>query len=177
MRKLILTHGLIAGGIVILSIIFTMYLAGDDPQIAGLEWLGYLTMLVALSIIFFGIKRYRDHELGGVIGFGTAFRLGMGVTLVASLVYVVAWEINLVLTDYAFIHDYTNAVIEDQKEAGLSGEELQQFIEGMELAKERYNNPFFRLPITFMEIFPVGVLITLLSSALLRKGGFLAAAP
>ena len=40
-------------------------------------------MIVALSVIFLGVKRYRDQELGGVIRFGTAFMLGLGIAAVA----------------------------------------------------------------------------------------------
>ena len=38
-----------------------------------------------------------------------------------------------------------------------------------------YANPLFRLPTTFVEMFPMGVLISLLSAALLRNSRFLPA--
>ena len=43
----------------------------------------------------------------------------------------------------------------------------------MDEFRRQYANPFFRLPMTFVEIFPVGVLISLISAGLLRNSRFL----
>ena len=175
MRKIILTHGLLSGAIIIGSILLSLTLAGENESMKFLEWLGYLVMIAAFSMIFIGIKRYRDHELGGVIRFGTAMLLGLGITLVASFIYVVAWEVNLELTDHAFIEEYTQGVIQAKEAEGVSGVELEALVTEMATLKERYANPLFRMPMTFLEIFPVGLLISLLAAALLRNSRFLPA--
>ena len=90
-----------------------------------------------------------------MIRFGTGVLLGLGITLVASVIYVAAWEVYLAMTDYAFIDDYAQSM--------LSSEEAAD-------AARRYANPAFRLPVTFLEIFPVGLLITLASAGLLKRG-------
>ena len=168
MRKIILTFGSIAGLVIIGSIILGALLARSESTKFS-ELAGYLVMIVALSVIFVGIKRYRDRELGGVIKFGPALLLGLGISLVAGVVYVVSWEVYLSVTDYAFIHEYTQATIEAKKAAGLSGEDLDALVASMETMRQRYANPLFRLPMTFLEIFPVGLLISLISAAVLRK--------
>ena len=40
---------------------------------------------------------------------------------------------------------------------------------------EMYANPLIRMPITFIEIFPVGLVISLIAAALLRNSRFLPA--
>ena len=175
MQKLIIFYGLISGIIVIVSFIIGMFLANNEAGTRFAELSGYLIMILALSLIFIATKRYRDEHLGGVIKFGTAFRLGLGITLVASLIYVIGWEINLALTDYSFIEDYTEQLIEEKRAEGVSEAELTSEIEKMEAMKEQYSNILYRLPITFLEIFPVGLLISLLSSLLLKNRKFLAA--
>lgn len=170
MQRIILIYGAGAGLAVILSIILGIMLSDGAETPQGQQLLGYLIMLVALSLIFVGIKRYRDQHLGGVIRFGTAIGVGIGIAAVAGVVYVVVWEIYLALTDYAFIDAYTRGVIAGQQEEGVTGAELQALTERMATLKARYANPLFRLPMTFLEIFPVGALITLLSAAILRKG-------
>ncbi len=174
-KKTILTYGAISGIIIIGSIILGTYYAGqaDQPRFSHLA--GYLIMIVALSCIFVGVKRYRDHELGGVIRFGTAFLLGLGITAVASAVYVAAWEVNLSLTDYAFAEDYVESVIADKAAAGVQGADLEAEVAKMENFKRQYANPMFRVPVTFLEIFPVGLLIALISAAVLRNSKILPA--
>jgi hypothetical protein len=39
-----------------------------------------------------------------------------------------------------------------------------------------YRNPLYRIPITFVEIFPVGLIVALVSAALLRNPRLLPAA-
>ena len=175
MQKTILTYGLIAGAIVVAGSPLNLFLDASSEHLAALEWLGYAVMIVAFSVIFIGIKGYRDNELGGVIGFGTAFLIGFGITLVASVFYVVGWEINLAITDYAFINDYTQALIQEKQASGVS-EERVAFTAEMNVMTERYANPLFRVPITLLEILPVGLLITLVSSAVLRNSRVLPAA-
>ena len=171
MKRIILTYGLIAGTIVIASAILGLELVevGESETMANLEYVGYLVMLVALSVIFVGIKKYRDQELGGVITFGTAALVGLGISAIAGVVYVAVWEVYLVMTNYAFMDDYVASVIAAKEAEGVAATELQETIASMEAMREQYRNPLFRLPITFLEIFPVGVLITLISSAFLRK--------
>lgn len=45
----------------------------------------------------------------------------------------------------------------------------------MQRFKNQYTHPLFRMPMTFTEIFPVSVLVSRISAALLRKPGFLSA--
>jgi uncharacterized membrane protein len=170
-----LVYGAISGAIVIGSTTAGISALGDDGLSAFPEWLGYLIMLLALTLIFVGIKRYRDQEQGGVITFGKATLVGLGIAAVAGVVYVVAWEAYLAATDYAFIDQYTTAYVANREAEGVAGPELEAVTAEMEAMKESYANPLFRLPITFLEIFPVGLLIALLSAALLRKSTFLPA--
>lgn len=176
MQRIILIYGASAGLAVILSIILGLMVSdgAETPQVQ--QWLGYLIMLVALSLIFAGIKRYRDQHLGGAIRFGKALLVGLGIAAVAGVVYAVVWEIYLALTDYAFIDAYTQGVMARQRAEGVAGAELQALTDDLATLKARYANPLFRLPMTFLEIFPVGAVITLISAALLRRGRTIATA-
>jgi hypothetical protein len=169
MARIIGVYGGLAGLIIIVSLILGQVVTGGEGSMPLLEWLGYLIMLVALSMIFVGIRAYRDRELGGVIRFGTALSLGLGMALLASVIYVAAWEVYLALTDYAFINEYTQSVINDQQAQGVTGKELDAVIAEMEAMKVSYAKPVYRVPMTFLEIFPVGALVSLVSAAFLRR--------
>ncbi len=175
MKRTIWLYGSISGAVIIGSMIVTMNLAGTGSDLADSEWLGYLTMIVALSVIFLGVKRYRDQELGGVIRFGTAFMLGLGIAAVASLAYVIIWEVYLSATDYAFMRDYTQSILEARMAEGLSDAAMQVEIDSMNKLEAQYANPLYRLPITFLEIFPVGLLVALGAAGVLRNSKVLPA--
>ena len=174
MTRIILTYGLISGVVTILGIMATLAAADGAPHS---PWLGYLIMLVALSAILVGVKQYRDQHLGGVIRFWNALLLGLGIALVASAAYVTVWEIYLALTDYAFMDHYTAAMLEAKRAAGVRGAAYARAVAEMETLQRQYANPLFRIPVTFVEIFPVGLLVALVSAALLRNPKFLPARP
>lgn len=168
MLRIALTYGTISG-VASITVIMLGLLMADDVPSAGSQAVGYLIMLVALSIIFFGVKRHRDINCAGVIRFFPALGLGLLITAVAGVAYVIVWEIYLAFTGPAFIESYTAGYIDQQIAAGLAGEELEELRVQMATMVERYANPLFRIPITFTEILPVGVLISLISAAILRN--------
>lgn len=83
MKKIILINGLIVGIVIIGTYFLSTASDSDTGHLAGQVWLGYLVMIVAFSLIFFGIKQYRDRELGGVIRYRTGVTVGLGITLVS----------------------------------------------------------------------------------------------
>ena len=169
MKKLILVYGAISGLVIIVINTLSIELG------IGHEWLGFLVMFIAFSSIFVAVKQYRDDTLGGVIRFSTGFLVGLGITVIASLVYVLVWELYLAMTDYAFIDAYTASIIEGQQAAGASDAELAATIANMETIRQQYANPLLRLPMTFIEVFPIGILISLISAIILRESKTLAA--
>ncbi len=177
MLKTILTYGLIAGCVVAIPMLLQATVLNGHPPLAYAMLIGYATMLIALSAVFIGIKRYRDTQLGGVIRFWPALALGLGISVVASVMYVLAWEGTVAVTHMDFATGYANALIKQKQAAGVTGAQLEQFVAEMEKFQAAYANPFFRLPMTFIEIFPVGVLVSLISAALLRNARLLPARP
>lgn len=173
MLKRILSYGAVAGLIVGIELsVFTVMMNGNVSGPWGYV-LGYATMLVALSAVFIAIKRHRDADLGGVIKFWPAFGLGIGISIIAGIVYVAAWEATQAITHLDFGESYAKSLIQEQVAKGVSGEALAKFTAEMERFKRQYANPLYRLPMTFAEIFPVGLLVSLVSAGLLRNSRFL----
>lgn len=165
MKRIIVSYGTIAGLVII--VINTLNLLFGRGQ----AWLGFLVMFIAFSSIYVAIKQYRDQTLGGVITFRTALLLGLGISAIAGVVYVVVWELYLAVTDYGFIDSYVNTIVENKKLAGASEAELTKVLIETEHFRTQYANPLFRLPMTLLEVFPVGVLVSLISAAALRNHG------
>jgi hypothetical protein len=175
MFRNILKFGLIAG-LVVGIIDFALFAsAGDKPHFENGMLIGYSIMLVALSMVFVGIKQHRDKDLGGVIRFWPAFGMGVAISLIAGIFYVVAWEASQAVTGADFTTTYSNAVLEQARAKGESAAELAKMAAEMAQFKLQYANPMWRLPMIFTEIFPVGVLVSLVSALLLRNPRFLSA--
>lgn len=174
MKKVVLKFGLIAGAIVSIALLVGINLmTGPDGKadMDGGAIFGYTSMIVALSLIFFGIRSYRDGELGGQISFGKAFKIGLLITLVASVMYVVTWMVyyhTSNMTD-AFGEQYNDHLMETMREQGKSEAEISQKIaENDAFMKVYESNPIVMFGVSLLEIFPVGLVITLLSSFILK---------
>lgn len=166
--KYALTYGTLAG-LVIISVMMTGILAADRDSFFASMWFGYLVMLVAMTFMFVGVKRYRDIEHGGVIRFKPAFLMGLGIAAVAAIAYILVWEAYLAFTGYRFMDDYLAGMAADLRAEGRSAADVAREMEGYEWMRANYPNPLIRIPLTFTEIFPIGLLAALVSAALLRN--------
>jgi pheromone shutdown protein TraB len=175
MLRIILIYGAVAGVIVGAPMLWGMLTTdpnGPMPENGAL--VGYATMLVALTAVFLGVKQYRDKEKGGVIKFLPALGVGLGISAVASLGWVIAWEISLVVTKFDFTAAYFGQLIEQAQAEGATDKVAKLQGEQASFA-EMYANPLYRVPITFVEMFPLGAVISLVTAGLLRNSRFLPA--
>src|ERR1041385_1009558 len=125
---------------------------------------GYANMVLSFMLVFFGIRSYRENIGGGTITFGRAFAVGILITLISSALYVIAWEI-MYFGIPSFGERFMTMCVAHVKSSGASPEVIQA-----ELDQLKYlNNPFINAAMAFAEPFPVGLIITLVSAAILRK--------
>jgi hypothetical protein len=174
--KYVFVYGMLAGLVVITVMCTGFFLAPGHDNIMHTLWFGYLVMLVALTFIFVGMKRYRDIERGGVIKFFPAFGLGVAIAFVAGLCYAAGWEAYLAATHYSFMDEYIAGIRHAREAAGVTGPALAREMADLETLRVQYQNPLFRIPMTFIEIFPVGLLVAIVAAALLRNPKFLRSA-
>jgi len=169
LKKTVLTFGIISGVIVAVLMSINTFFAdriGFDRAII----VGYTTMLVAFLLVFFGIKSYRDNIGNGEITFGRAFTVGILITLITCVFYVVSWEILY----YTFLHDfpekYGNYLIEKARASGATTEQIAQTLQEVKDMKALLDNPLVAPALIFIsEPLPVGLVMTLISAAILRK--------
>ena len=174
MKRIIVTYGIISGIIVAVLMFLTMPLWDSGVVNFGNGMVvGYTTMVIALSLIFFAIRSYRDNVNGGAITFWKGMQIGLVITLIASVMYALAWEVcyNTVASD--FIDHMNEYRLKELTEAGGSAEEVEKMKTEMAEFEVMYSNPVIRFAFSMLEIFPVGLIISLISSGLLRKREFL----
>lgn len=165
MKKIVLIYGLSAS--LFISGISLVFLWSAKEHTS--EWLGYLIMIVGLSLTFIAIKQYRDKNLGGIITFSKAFQVGILVTLIACAFYVASWEVYYQNSGENFIQDYQSSYVENLRSQGTPEHEINDAINEMTSFAKQYENFFFRIFITLIEILPVGFIVTLISAFLLKN--------
>jgi ethanolamine transporter EutH len=170
MKKVVWTFGLICGGILgAMTAVMTALGAHSAESFDHAEILGYTIMVLAFLLVFFGIRSYRETAGRGTVSFGKAFQVGILVTLVASAIYVLTWEIVYYKLVPDFGDQYAAHMLEKMKAKGESAQAIEAATKEMAKFKEMYRNPVYNSGMTFMEVFPVGLVVTLVSAAILRK--------
>src|SRR5215204_4339970 len=162
MRKNVLVFGLISGLIITGMMLYSAAKIYNSKEFQGNDVIGYAAMIAAFSFIFVGIKNFRDRYNNGIISFGKAFKIGLFITLVASTIYVVVWLIDYYLFVPDFIDKYATCVINEAKSDGATQVELNNKATEMAKFKELYKNPLFVILITYSEVFPVGLVVSVI---------------
>ena len=170
MRKIILINGFIAGVIVsafMLSSWILMqngYLDMNNGMLVG-----YTTMVISLSLIFFGIKTYRDQYNAGRVSFGKGLTIGLLITLIASILYAASWQVFSYTVATDFSEAYIDHQLEELRSEGVAEAEIQEERAVLERNAKLYDIPVVRFLITMMELLPVGLIISLIAAGILRK--------
>jgi len=131
--------------------------------------IGYSAMLMAFLLVYFGIRSYRDNEQAGRLTFGKGLLVGTLITIVSSLFYVAAWEFVYFKLMPDFWDRYSTYAVDTLKKSGASAETVAQREKEMKAFKATYDQPLMNAAFTLVEPLPVGLLVTLVSAAVLRK--------
>jgi hypothetical protein len=168
MKKTVLTFGLIAG--LIISVLMDGSLLLADKIGSGHSMaIGYTIMVASFLLIYFGVRSYRDNDLAGEISFGRAFACGILIALVTTICYVAMWEVLYFNFIPHFMDGYFAAQIHHVQASGLDPATIAAKVAAIQRSAQLYQNPFVNMAYTFIEPFPVGLIITLVSAAVLRR--------
>lgn len=169
MKKNVIVFGLISGGLIAAWCVGSIAYCYAVNNFKGNMLLGYAAMVLALSLVYAGVKNYRDKYNNGIIAFGKAFQLGLYIALVASTIYVIAWAVDY----YVFIPDFTDKyaiqILREAHNSGASKAEISRQIASVASVKEMYKSPVIFVLLTYLEIFPVGLVVSLITALILKK--------
>jgi len=173
MRKIVLVYGSISG--LLMVAMFVISFALMEAGILSFdtsELFGYTVMIVVMSLIFFGVKSFRDKHSNNAITFGKAFKVGVSIAAVASFFYATGWEVyynTMPDVKETFMQRYTDMTIKKMQYDGKTQEEIDAKLVEMKSFAQMYENPFIRYGMTLMEIFPLSLVIALISAGILRR--------
>jgi hypothetical protein len=131
--------------------------------------IGYTTMVLSFLLIYFGVRSYRDNVAGGRVGFGRAFTVAILIGAVASACYVAAWEVYFFNYNPDFLTKYQARELARARERGESDAEIAKRQAADEKLARIYQNPIYNSAMTFMEPFPVALVVSLVSAGVLSR--------
>jgi len=169
MKKIVIVFGLISGAISSAMMFLTLpFMRSGAINNHNGYIIGYTAIFLSFLLVFFGIRTYRENA-GGAITFGRGFSVGILITLISCVFYVASWEIIY----FRFMPDYGDKyaarTIDAMRAKGATDAAIAAKTKEMEKFKAMYNNALFNIAMTFIEPFPVGLIVTLVSAAILRK--------
>lgn len=169
MKKNVWIFGLLSGLVIAVFMLISAGLCHSDPNYEGSMILGYAGMLLAFSFVFVGIKNYRDKYAGGAITFVQALKVGGLIALISSTMYVVVWLFDFYIFMPDFMDSYIAHVITQAKKEGASQAEINKQIADMAGYRDMYKTPFGVIALTYMEVLPVALVVTLISALILQR--------
>jgi hypothetical protein len=168
MKKTVLTFGLLSGavsaGMMFATVPFIDRIGFDKGAIVG-----YTGIVLSFLLVFFGVRSYRENVGGGKVTFGRALAVGMLITLISCVCYVVAWEILYFNFLPDFSEKYASYAVARVKAQGGSEQAVEATRQQMEAFKKMYDNPLMNAGLTFLEPLPIGLVVAAISSVVLRK--------
>jgi len=116
MKSTVIKYGIC--GLVTGLIIFTLHLVLGIKNLdySTNEILGYVSIFLSLSFVFFGIKHYRDKVNSGSITIGKAISIGLIISFLVGLGIAFADFIYTKFIDPAFFSNYEKMLIEQGNE-------------------------------------------------------------
>src|SRR3982074_2997797 len=147
MKKTVLTFGLISGAISSLLMGATLPFLHNIGFNKGLV-IGSTAIVLSFLLVFFGIRSYRDNAGNGQITFKKAFAVGISITLISCIFYVVTWEVLYFTFLHNFMDKYSAYMVEKLKTSGASAAAVQAQLEQLKKYKQMYENPLFNAAVT-----------------------------
>lgn len=161
MRKTVGKYGVLAAGLMSALMIGPYLVMDVGALVAGSAWIevvGYAAILAAMTLVFFAIREHRERNLGGRLRFRTGLLLGLSVTTVAALLFGLATVLL-----YAWLGpEQTDALMQAYVERSGGGTDYES-------QRALWLNPWFQGAVMAATALPVGVIVSLVSAALLRR--------
>ena len=168
MKKTVLTFGLISGAIAILTMLATI------PFIRSMEhgkadFLGYTSFVLTALLVFFGIRSFRENTGSGRISFGRGLAVGVLITLVSWVCFAAAFQIVYFKVVPDFGDKFSVCMVERVRASGGSQQKIDEAAKRASTFKGLWDNPLTNAALTFATSVPIGLAVSAISAAILRR--------
>ncbi|MEX0288779.1 MAG: DUF4199 domain-containing protein [Flavobacteriaceae bacterium] len=167
MKNTVLRYG-IYGGVAICGLFLLSWFIGGELDYTTQEVIGYASMIVSLSFVYFGVRHFRDKENSGTINFKKALLVGVLISLITALAFGILDVIYVKFINPDFMTEYYDTLIAELRET-LPPAEFEIERQKMESQREMFSNTFMSFLVMFLTVFVIGFIISLISALLLQR--------
>ena len=168
MQKTILRFGLYGVAVMTSILLVEFFAFGTSYNWDVQEIVGYVTIILSLLFVFFGIRHWRDNYNGGRLTFGKGLLIGTLISLFPSLAFGVLTIIEMHFIDPDFSDKYYGHYVEKLK-ASTPGDKLPEALAKLEAEREMFSSPIAQFGFMFLTVFLIGIVITVISSLVLQR--------
>lgn len=172
MLRFILRFGLVSGLLMVGLFILSWVVVGNNPDNYSIsEVIGYSTMVLCLSLIFMATHRHRQAQPASAgYSYGRGLVLGLGVTAIASVLFGLYSAVLMTVVEPEFADQYYQHYIEQvRQDTTMTPAQQEAHIAQMNADREMFSNPVMQFLVMSLTVFPVGLLISLVSAAIFRR--------
>ena len=168
MRKTILRYGLFGVSLLVLILFVVFLVFRNDYRWEVQEVIGYVTIVLSLMFVYFGIRHWRDNYNSGKLSFGQGLKLGTLITLFPSIAFGLFTLLQINVLDPDFNNKYYGHYVQKIK-ASTPPDKLEETLQKLEIEKEMFANPLLQFALMFLTVFLIGIVITVISSLFLQR--------
>jgi hypothetical protein len=169
MKKTAIRFGLYGVYVIIALFVINWFVTGGERgNFKTGEVIGWTGILISVIFVYFGLKYYREHQNGGRLSFGEGMKLGLLIVLIPSLAFGLFNLIYVKVIDPEFLNAYYNYEVAQIK-ASNTGAELERKLSQMAEDKKMFEGPVIPFVAMFFSVFLVGLVVTIISTLLLRR--------
>ena len=143
-------------------------IVGQNLDYSTQEIVGYLTMILSLSLVYFAIRHYRDRENDGQLTFGRGMAIGMIISACAGVGIAIADAFHTTVINPNFITEFIDRELANLK-ANLPADEYDAAAAELMSQIDMMGSPFALAVLMFVTVLLIGVMVSLISSLVLRK--------
>jgi hypothetical protein len=163
MKKIILKYSLISGSIFLISMIIT----GVFKTKMGNGWdeiIGFTALILSFAMVYPAMLSYRNSLPDQKIKFLQSLKIGLIITIISCIVYVIGWLVIYYTLIPNYWDRYAAITAEKMRHHGDSAADIKKETESI----LQYKKPYLNAMEAFLETFPIGVLISLISATIVR---------
>lgn len=164
MTKTFLRYGLYSAAFLVALFSFNMWVGHFGTTMLA----GYITMVLALSFVYFGLRYYRDKQNNGALSFSQGLGLGMLITLAPSIAIGLFDMAYIKFFNPDFYQKYTDQAVAQLK-ATVPADQFQAKADALRKSMAFMSQPWVDFLFMFAQVAAIGLIITVISTFILKK--------